>query len=99
MQVLLNVDTLAFWRLALGILLLGAIGPMLLGGLAYWLLKRVQPLYVARLWPSLLGALVLNVIGPQFLPMATSNFFMYFGMVALPIAGGALGYFLMRKPI
>ncbi|KUG06381.1 hypothetical protein [Solirubrum puertoriconensis] len=96
---LLNIQTWEFWRMTFGLLLLVVVGPMLLGGLAYWLLKKRHPLYRANPWPSLLGAVVLNVIGPKFLPMATSSFLMILGMVTLPLAGGALGYFWVRKPL
>ncbi|AYA38360.1 hypothetical protein D3Y59_15695 [Hymenobacter oligotrophus] len=99
MTMLLNTQTWEFWRMALGLVLLAVAGPMLLGGLAYWLLKRQYPLYRANPWPSLLGAVVLNAIGPKFLPMATSSFFMILGMIALPLAGGALGYFWVRRPV
>lgn len=84
--------------MALRLLLLAVAGPMLLGGLAYWLLKRQYPPYRANPWPSLFGAVLLNIIGPKFLPMG-GTFFMALGMVALPLAGGALGYFWARKPL
>lgn len=102
-----NLDgvTSTEFAIGLGLLLLavavGAVGlPALLGWVAYkWLLRR-YPAFSARPFPSLALACLASWVGPLLLGGLLRNG--YVGSccgLALPLAGGALGYYLTRRPL